>query len=411
MPSARFEAMLQSAFERSDRIFELLGSDRWLEQPILLRHPFIFYLGHLPAFAWNQVGRGGLQRGHLRADFDLLFERGIDPADETRARDAAIHRWPSVEEVLAYRNQARKAVLSCIPDVLSRKEDILCEHGRVLHLVIEHELMHQETLLYMLQEHAHGALRGEKPVYESGGGRQAQARRIPGGELRLGVDFESIEFGWDNEFGHRAEHLDDFFLDSLPVRNKDYLAFLQNQSQNKRQKLMPQAWLEIGAQRQVKTVFGPVPFELAEGWPVQVSGAQARAYCASKGGRLAKEAELVHASRGENGERVLHPNLGFRRWSPIPTGAHPESASIHGVEELVGNGWEWTSAAFEPLPGFKPYVRSYPGYSADFFDGEHDIVFGASWATDLKLARPSFRNWYRRDYPYVFSSFRVARDS
>jgi formylglycine-generating enzyme required for sulfatase activity len=75
----------------------------------------------------------------------------------------------------------------------------------------------------------------------------------------------------------------------------------------------------------------------------------------------------------------------------------------------VGNGWEWTQTPFAPLPGFTAWARTYPGYSADFFDGEHDVVFGASWATDAKLARSSFRNWYRRDYPYVFGSFRVAR--
>jgi formylglycine-generating enzyme required for sulfatase activity len=160
----------------------------------------------------------------------------------------------------------------------------------------------------------------------------------------------------------------------------------------------------------VKTVFGPVPFELAEGWPVQVSGAQARAYCEAHGGRLPTEAELRHVARA-SAASPLRGNFGFQAWAPVPAGSGPEGAGPFGVEELVGNGWEWTSTPFGPFPGFHPYARTYPGYSADFFDGEHDVVFGASWATDERFLRPSFRNWYRRDYPYVFSSFRVARDA
>ena len=47
---------LTEAWARTDRIFEILAPGAWLAQPIALRHPFIFYLGHLPAFAWNHVG-------------------------------------------------------------------------------------------------------------------------------------------------------------------------------------------------------------------------------------------------------------------------------------------------------------------------------------------------------------------
>ena len=50
------KARLTATWERTDRIFEILAGDAWLAQPIALRHPFIFYLGHLPAFAWNHVG-------------------------------------------------------------------------------------------------------------------------------------------------------------------------------------------------------------------------------------------------------------------------------------------------------------------------------------------------------------------
>jgi formylglycine-generating enzyme required for sulfatase activity len=91
-------------------------------------------------------------------------------------------------------------------------------------------------------------------------------------------------------------------------------------------------------------------------------------------------------------------------------GASPESASAFAVEELVGNGWEWTSTVFAPREGLTPGARTYPGYSADFFDGEHDVVFGGAWPTDRVLLRRSFRNWYRRSYPYAFTSFRVAFD-
>ena len=75
--------------------------------------------------------------------------------------------------------------------------------------------------------------------------------------------------------------------------------------------------------------------------------------------------------------------------------------------ELVGNGWEWTSSTFGPFRGFEP-MASYPGYSADFFDGQHRVLLGASWATDAQLVRRSFRNWFQPNYPYVFAKFRCV---
>ena len=71
---------LTDAWARTDRIFEILAPGGWLAQPIALRHPFIFYLGHLPAFAWNQVCRGVLGRTSFDPVFDELFERGIGRA-------------------------------------------------------------------------------------------------------------------------------------------------------------------------------------------------------------------------------------------------------------------------------------------------------------------------------------------
>ena len=48
---------LQTAWERSDRIFDLVTPEAILARPIPLRQPFLFYVGHLPAFAWNHLWR------------------------------------------------------------------------------------------------------------------------------------------------------------------------------------------------------------------------------------------------------------------------------------------------------------------------------------------------------------------
>jgi formylglycine-generating enzyme required for sulfatase activity len=65
---------------------------------------------------------------------------------------------------------------------------------------------------------------------------------------------------------------------------------------------------------------------------------------------------------------------------------------------------------FAPLPGFER-MQSYPGYSADFFDGEHFVMKGASPATARELLRPTFRNWFRARYPYVYTTFRCLKNS
>jgi len=88
-------------------------------------------------------------------------------------------------------------------------------------------------------------------------------------------------------------------------------------------------------------------------------------------------------------------------------GSHPGGQSAWGVHDLVGNGWEWTSTPFAPFSGFEP-LPGYPGYSADFFDGRHFVLKGASWATDNGLVRRSFRNWFQPHYPHVFAQFRLA---
>jgi iron(II)-dependent oxidoreductase len=142
---------------------------------------------------------------------------------------------------------------------------------------------------------------------------------------------------------------------------------------------------------------------LPANWPVYTSHAEATAYARWRGRRLMTEAEWHRAAEGASAGHV-----DFAGFDPIAVGSHPETASVHGVHDLIGNGWEWTSTVFAPFEGFVP-MRSYPEYSADFFDGRHYVMKGASPATARELTRPTFRNWFRGNYPYVYAKFRTVR--
>ena len=159
---------------------------------------------------------------------------------------------------------------------------------------------------------------------------------------------------------------------------------------------------------------------LPKTWPVYVTHAQATAYAAWHGGRLMTEPEYHRAAFGtpEGEERAFpwgaeipdperHGNFGFRRFDPESVGSSPEGASAWGINDLIGNGWEWTSTPFRPFAGFEP-MASYPQYSSDFFDDAHFVMKGASPVTAAPLIRRSFRNWYRPEYPFVYATFRLV---
>jgi len=86
---------------------------------------------------------------------------------------------------------------------------------------------------------------------------------------------------------------------------------------------------------------------------------------------------------------------------------HARGNQADAPSQLVGNGWEWTSTVFAPFPGFTPFPF-YQNYSEPFFDGRHYVLKGASPRTAARLARPSFRNWFRPAYPYIYATFRLV---
>ena len=441
-PPGNVADRFKSAWARTDALFRLVAQDAMLARPISLRHPFIFYLGHLPAFAWNHLCRGVLGRSSFHSHFDEIFDRGIDPDVDDPAlchpHPTVPDRWPNVGEVIAYRDQIREAVLDALPEVEAcASRDVMAQHGRVCEMTLEHEVMHQETLLYMVQQlPAEARIRPSAwPSPVRGGGPRVDAIDVEGGPATLGAPFESLGFGWDNEFPEIRVDVPGFVIDALPVTNTQFFYFVENGGydcpdfwseedwiwKTGMRLKHPLSWTVRDGDVVCRTLFDEVPLLEARDWPMSVSLAEARAYARWSGARLPTEAEFHRAAYGQpdGGERSYpwgedppsaeHGNFDFTSWAPTPTGSHPRGVSAWGVHELVGNGWEWTETVFGPFPGFRAYIPAYPGYSADFFDGKHYVLKGASWATDKALLRRSFRNWYQARYPYVFTKFRCIR--
>jgi L-histidine Nalpha-methyltransferase / hercynylcysteine S-oxide synthase len=75
-------------------------------------------------------------------------------------------------------------------------------------------------------------------------------------------------------------------------------------------------------------------------------------------------------------------NVGFKNWTP--TAVTQNGNRLCGQSDF-GGVWELTSSPLEKWEGFKPQ-DSYPGYTADFFDGKHNVMLGGSWATHPRIA-------------------------
>jgi iron(II)-dependent oxidoreductase len=420
---------------RSRQLFNLLSPEAYFTRPIALRHPIVFYEGHLPAFSFNTLVKRGLGGASIDANLERLFARGIDPHESQHGTPSAA-TWPSRDTVQQFAQEADRRVLDALAHAeIAQDGHPLLQRAEAAYCILEHEAMHQETLLYMWHQLPFAAKQrphGYRPVTD--GARPPQAWiDVPPGNATLGADPGDQPFTWDNERQATTTAVAAFAIERHNVTNAAFLPFVDAGGYHDRRWWNdedwawrvaagvehPPFWSYDGDRWWWRGMFDRVP--LPPAWPVYVSQAEATAFARWGGARLPTEAEYHRAAYGApTGEERAYPwgsapptarhaVLDFTSWDPHPAGSHPEGDSAWGVADLVGNGWEWTSSVFEPFAGFSP-LPSYPEYSADFFDGEHVVMKGASPVTAASLVRRSFRNWFRPRYPYVYAGFRCVRD-
>src|SRR2546429_8356938 len=64
---------------RAPLLLDLIGDAARYSPATGLRHPIVFYEGHLPAFSFNTLVKKALGGPGIDARLEALFARGIDP--------------------------------------------------------------------------------------------------------------------------------------------------------------------------------------------------------------------------------------------------------------------------------------------------------------------------------------------
>jgi len=425
---------------RTRQLFDLLDESTYYERPISLRNPVVFYEGHVPAFSVNTLIKKALGWQGIDEHLETIFARGIDPESEATSVARGNPAWPSRGEVHQFVAEADRLIEKAIASAdLERPGDPLLDQARALWTILEHEEMHQETLGYIWHQVPYSSKRKpagyntETPT-SSESDVSAFHAHISAGIATLGTDLRESAFAWDNEAPVHKVHVNAFGIDAYKVTNGHFMEFVRAGGYQAPQWWRPEdwAWIESASvahpafwEREGDRWFWRGMFErvpLPMDWPVYVTWAEANAFARWRRLRLPTEAEYHRAAFGTpEGRERRYPwgntigtqvpgNFDFARWDPEPVGIHPEGASAFGVHDLIGNGWEWTSTTFGPFAGFEP-LPTYPEYSAEFFDGDHFVMKGASPLTPRTLVRRGFRNWFRPRYPYVYATFRCAGEA
>ncbi len=384
-----------------------------------LMSPLVWDLAHIgqQEDLWLLRGGDAAQQGVLPAKVETLY----DAFEHPRASRISL-------PLLAPREA--RAFLS---DVRGRAFDALASAEELFPYVMveQHEQQHVETMLATHQLRTGTPLLGTGTRLPPGRRVPEEAVFVPGGQFVLGVDAADEPCSLDNERPAHVVDLPAFRIGRVPVTNAEYQHFIDAGGYAEPRWWSERGWahrVEAGLERPLfwspdgsRRRFGIVE-EIAPDEPVQhVCHFEAEAYASWAGARLPTEQEWEKACawdpvagrrrRWPWGSSAILPtlaNLGGEALRPAPVGAYPAGASAYGVEQLIGDVWEWTSSAFEPWPGFSAML--YRQYSAPFFAGDYRVLRGGSWAVGGASVRPSFRNWDLPSRRQIFCGLRLAYD-
>lgn len=418
---------LRRSRQRSVGLTDAVDDDDLVRQHSKLMSPLVWDLAHIgnQEELWLVRDVGG--REPVRQDIDELYDAFQHP----RSDRPQLPLLNPVES-RSYVREVRDKVL----DVLERvplEGRPLVDNGFAFGMIAQHEQQHDETMLATHQLRTGPPVLAGAPVPPAVSPPRVPEVLVPAGGFTMGTSTEP--WALDNERPAHQVHVDAFFVDTAPVTNEQYRAFIAGggykdarwwtaegwEFRNTAGLSAPRFW-ERDGDGFLRNRFGVMEPLPADEPVVHVSFHEAVAYAAWAGRRLPTEAEWEKAARfdpatgrsrrypwGDEDPGPQHANLGQRHLTPAPVGAYPEGVSALGVHQLIGDVWEWTSTDFAGYPGFAPFP--YREYSEVFFGSQYKVLRGGSFGTDPVACRATFRNW---DYPIrrqIFAGFRTARDA
>jgi iron(II)-dependent oxidoreductase len=417
------------------RLFDMAEERSLRESPGFGYRPLVWHLAHVGVFEAYWL----LQKVQGAPAPDARYERIFDPIRTPREESRDL---PSRREMEAYLRRVRAGALELLERFDFDSKDPLLRDGYVFRLVLEHERQHQETLAYLFQLLDPSKKRRPEVARDlcprAADGLTTKPPRdmvsIPAGAFLMGASRDAPgSFAYDNEFPAHEVSVPAFKIARATVTNGEYARFVEEGGYCRREFWEEEGWRWRERENWTqplywrrdsdgwieRRMFGEAPLESDH--PVAcVSWYEADAYARFAGKRLPTEAEWEKAASWDGGRKRRYAwgdeepdsslcNFDLRRWGTTAIGGFPAGASPQGCLDMTGNVWEWTSTPFEGFPGFEPFP--YPEYSEVWFDGDHRVLKGGSWATGASVLRNTFRNFFRRHFRVAFAGIRLAEDT
>jgi ergothioneine biosynthesis protein EgtB len=337
---------------------------------------------------------------------------------------------PTVRETVDYRrriDEKMQALFDGLGD-----DARLAEILRLVRLGLEHEMQHQELMVYdikhLLADLYQPAARADAPE----GRAVTGMAEIEGGLFELGYAGEG--FAYDNEKPRHLVYLQDYQIGRGPVTNGEYLEFIQAggyrdynwwhsegwATLHQEGWEAPLYWERADGQWMIRDFSGLNPAESKSAEPVcHVSFFEASAYAKWAGTRLPTEAEWEKAACFDPASKVRREfpwgdtapasdtaNL-FENalWGVAPLGALAEGQSAYGCHQMIGDVWEWTTSDYSPYPGFK---SDFDEYNDKWFVGQK-VLRGGCFATARSHIRATYRNFFGPHERWMVAGLRLAR--
>jgi ergothioneine biosynthesis protein EgtB len=346
---------------------------------------------------------------------------------------------PKVSETLKYRSLIEEIFLKFL-DNTERNNSLTLNLVYDFELANQQEMQHQELLIYDLQhyfqrfddaEDNYQPRINKRPNNIDNLAVEPGMMKIPGGLYELG--FSGSDFCYDNEVPEHKTYLNAYEIDTYPVTNKQFMAFIDAGGYEDYRFWLSDGWDIVNE----KKWDAPLYWQKIEGYwykkdfgglnkispdePVtNVSYYEADAYSKWAGKRIPTEAEWEKAASWNEDleKKTIYPwgdelpsdhnanLLESWNWAPCQIGSYPQGKSYYGCHQMLGDVWEWTSSEYVLYPGFRSKFSEY----TDKWAINQKVLRGGSFATPRSQIRNSYRNYFKPHERIPFSGFRCVRD-